>query len=116
AEKIKAKGVSSIICVSVNDPYTMNAWKNVIGAGAQGVDFYSDADGSFTRFMQKVAPLTCTLLICVPSMWWSFLLAAFSLAGIWIAGKKPRLGWLWCMAMEIPWTIWAIWLKQYGFA
>ena len=49
-------------------------------------------------------------------MWWSFLLAGFSLAGIWIAGKRPRLGWLWCMAMEIPWTIWAISLKQYGFA
>jgi len=49
-------------------------------------------------------------------MWWSFLLAALSMAGLWIAGKRPKLGWLWCMLMEIPWTIWAIALKQYGFA
>ncbi len=50
----KAKGVSSVICLAVNDPYTMNAWKNVLGASGQGIEFYGDADGSFTNFMQKV--------------------------------------------------------------
>jgi peroxiredoxin len=32
----------------------MNAWKNVLGASGQGIEFYGDADGSFTNFMQKV--------------------------------------------------------------
>ncbi len=50
----KAKGVSSIVCIAVNDPYTMNAWKNVLGTAGEGIDFYGDADGTFTKFMQKV--------------------------------------------------------------
>ena len=36
----KAKGVHSVVCIAVNDPYTMNAWKKQMGAGAEGIDFY----------------------------------------------------------------------------
>lgn len=32
ADKIKAKGVDEIICVSVNDPYALNAWAEKLGA------------------------------------------------------------------------------------
>mmetsp|Transcript_10459 Transcript_10459/g.20580 ORF Transcript_10459/g.20580 Transcript_10459/m.20580 type:complete len:227 (-) Transcript_10459:363-1043(-) len=49
----KAKGVDSIICISVNDPYCMNAWKNQLGDAAAGIDFYGDADGTFTHYMHK---------------------------------------------------------------
>lgn len=31
-DKFKAKGVDSIVCVAVNDPYTMNAWAEKLGA------------------------------------------------------------------------------------
>lgn len=31
-DKFKEKGVDSIVCVSVNDPYTMNAWAEKLGA------------------------------------------------------------------------------------
>mmetsp|Transcript_38034 Transcript_38034/g.97218 ORF Transcript_38034/g.97218 Transcript_38034/m.97218 type:complete len:225 (-) Transcript_38034:260-934(-) len=52
-EAFKAKGIDSVICISVNDPYCMNAWKTTIGAAAEGIDFYGDADGSFTHYMHK---------------------------------------------------------------
>mmetsp|Transcript_20497 Transcript_20497/g.32059 ORF Transcript_20497/g.32059 Transcript_20497/m.32059 type:complete len:227 (+) Transcript_20497:179-859(+) len=61
-DAFKAKGVDSVICVSVNDPYCMNAWKSQLGDAAKGIDFYSDHDTSFTRWMHadkdlKVAAL-----------------------------------------------------------
>jgi peroxiredoxin len=31
-DKFKAKGVNSVICVAVNDPYTMNAWAEKLQA------------------------------------------------------------------------------------
>lgn len=31
-DKFKAKGIDSVICVSVNDPYTINGWADKIGA------------------------------------------------------------------------------------
>lgn len=51
AKDFKAKGVDAIICVSVNDPYCVAAWVKVLGASAEGIDFYGDSDGSFTHFM-----------------------------------------------------------------
>lgn len=48
-------------------------------------------------------------------MIWSFLLAFGSMFGMWLVPKRPRLGWAWSLGMEVPWTIWGIWLEQWGF-
>ena len=47
ADKIKAKGVDSIICLSVNDAYVMDAW----GKSANADDILMVADGNafFTK-------------------------------------------------------------------
>lgn len=31
-DKFKAKGIDSVICVAVNDPYTMNGWAEKLQA------------------------------------------------------------------------------------
>ena len=49
AEKFAAKGVAEIICVSVNDPFVMDAWAKATGADKAGLSFLGDADGSFTK-------------------------------------------------------------------
>lgn len=51
ADKFRDKGVDRIVCISVNDPFVMGAWEKDTGAGAAGLTFLSDADGSFTKAM-----------------------------------------------------------------
>lgn len=46
--QFKAKGVDQVICLSVNDPFVMEAWGGN-AAGADGIAMMGDADGSFTR-------------------------------------------------------------------
>ncbi|THJ24626.1 MAG: peroxiredoxin [Nitrospira sp. CG24E] len=48
ADDLKAKGVDDIVCVSVNDPFVMQAWGKQHGADGK-VTMLSDADGAFTR-------------------------------------------------------------------
>lgn len=49
-DKLKAKGVDAIICVSVNDPFVLKAWKEA--AKAEGkVELLSDWDATFTKAM-----------------------------------------------------------------
>ena len=48
-EKFAAKGVDEIICVSVNDPWVLEAWDDVTGAGKAGVTLLADSDATFTK-------------------------------------------------------------------
>ena len=42
ADKIKAKGVDDVVCISVNDPFVMDAWGEAQNAG----EIHMVADGS----------------------------------------------------------------------
>lgn len=50
ADAIKSKGVDMIICVSVNDPFVMNAWSDSLEAEGK-VLLLSDWDASFAKAM-----------------------------------------------------------------
>jgi peroxiredoxin len=71
----KAKGVDSVICVSVNDPYTMNAWKKTLGASGEGIEFYGDSNGSFTHYM--VSSISLFTILSLPSLLLSLPLVPF---------------------------------------
>ncbi|MFO6424610.1 peroxiredoxin [Motilimonas sp. KMU-193] len=47
ADQFKAKGVDSIICLSVNDAFVMQAWGEA--QNANEIIMLADGDGSFTR-------------------------------------------------------------------
>lgn len=54
--RLRAAGFTEIACVSVNDPFVMDAWGNEQGA-AHKVTMLCDVDGSFTRAIGLVADL-----------------------------------------------------------
>ena len=43
------KGVDTVVCVAVNDPFVLEAWSESTGAKEVGIHVLGDADGSFTR-------------------------------------------------------------------
>lgn len=47
ADKIKAKGVDSIICLSVNDAFVMDAWGKA--QNAEEIVMLADGNGEFTK-------------------------------------------------------------------
>jgi len=47
ADKLKAKGVDSIICLAVNDAFVMNAWGKA--QNAEEIIMLADGNGAFTK-------------------------------------------------------------------
>ncbi|RZC89841.1 hypothetical protein C5167_035836 [Papaver somniferum] len=68
-DKFKAKGIDSVICVSVNDPYVMNGWADKLGA-KDAIEFYGDLDGSFHKSLNLEKDL-CAALLGHRSQRWS---------------------------------------------
>eukprot|EP00878_Enallax_costatus_P001491 GHUV01001642.1.p1 GENE.GHUV01001642.1~~GHUV01001642.1.p1 ORF type:complete len:160 (+),score=51.79 GHUV01001642.1:171-650(+) len=50
AGELKAKGVDTIACVAVNDPFVMDAWAKDLGAGKELL-FVADGNGTWTKAM-----------------------------------------------------------------
>lgn len=48
-DALKAKGVDEVICISVNDPFVMDAWGDSTGAKGAGIAMIGDASAAFTR-------------------------------------------------------------------
>lgn len=57
AGELKAKGVDTIACISVNDAFVMKAWKDNLGIGDE-VLMLSDGNGEFTRALGVQLDLT----------------------------------------------------------
>jgi len=60
-DKFKEKGVDSIVCVAVNDPYTMNGWAEKLGAKGK-IKFFGDFDGKFHKSLGLGHDLSGALL------------------------------------------------------
>ncbi|KAH1046914.1 hypothetical protein J1N35_037698 [Gossypium stocksii] len=60
-DKFKAKGIDSVICVAINDPYVMNAWADKLQA-KDVIEFYGDFDGSFHKSLELGKDLSAALL------------------------------------------------------
>ncbi|KAM5569308.1 peroxiredoxin-2F, mitochondrial [Rosa sericea] len=60
-DKFKAKGIDSVICVAVNDPYVLNGWADKLEA-KDSIEFYGDFDGSFHKSLELDKDLSVALL------------------------------------------------------
>lgn len=47
--------------------------------------------------------------------WWSWLLTAVGVTGLYLAGSKKRLGWLVGIGAQGLWIAYALATEQYGF-
>ncbi|WP_108484400.1 peroxiredoxin [Oceaniglobus ichthyenteri] len=52
-EDLTKKGVTDVICISVNDPFVMQAWSDSTGAGDAGITMLGDPEGEFTKAMGR---------------------------------------------------------------
>ena len=48
-DALKAKGVDTVACLSVNDPFVMGAWGESTGAAGAGIRMLGDPSGAFVR-------------------------------------------------------------------
>lgn len=48
-------------------------------------------------------------------MWWSWLLMAFGVLGLWLAGRKNTWGWFVGAAAQVLWVVYGAVSSQYGF-
>ncbi len=49
ADAFRDKGISRIVCLTVNDPFVTDAWARATGADKAGIEVLADADGSITK-------------------------------------------------------------------
>lgn len=47
--------------------------------------------------------------------WWSWLLTAVGVTGLWAAGSRKSWGWLIGLGAQVLWVGYALQSKQYGF-
>jgi glutaredoxin-like protein len=52
AETFKASGIDMLICLAVNDPFVMGAWRE--DQGAENIFFLPDGNGEFTKGMDML--------------------------------------------------------------
>jgi peroxiredoxin len=48
-DDLKAKGVTTVACVSVNDPFVLGAWGEATGATAAGITMLADPEAAFVK-------------------------------------------------------------------
>eukprot|EP00252_Welwitschia_mirabilis_P013801 TRINITY_DN3040_c0_g1_i1.p1 TRINITY_DN3040_c0_g1~~TRINITY_DN3040_c0_g1_i1.p1 ORF type:complete len:195 (-),score=36.51 TRINITY_DN3040_c0_g1_i1:276-860(-) len=70
-DKFKLKGVDSVICVAVNDPYVMNGWALNLNA-KDAIDFYGDFNGQFHKSLELDLDLSSALLGHRSQRWSAF--------------------------------------------
>ncbi len=56
ADKLKAKGVDDIVCLSVNDAFVMDAWGKA--QNAEEIHMVADGNGDFAKALDLVLDLT----------------------------------------------------------
>lgn len=47
--------------------------------------------------------------------WWSYLLTAIGVTGLWFAGNKSTYGWMIGIGVQVLWVAYALSSAQYGF-
>lgn len=47
--------------------------------------------------------------------WWSYLLSAVGITGLWVAGNKSKWGWVIGLSAQALWLTYSIITGQYGF-
>ena len=57
ADRLKAKGVSRIVCLAVNDPFVMRAWAEKSGVGDK-ILMLPDGNAEFTKAMGMTADMS----------------------------------------------------------
>lgn len=49
------------------------------------------------------------------NLWWSIALAVIGILGIWLAGRKNRVGWAIGVGAQVLWIVYAVVTRQWGF-